>query len=138
MTQHWIFVLLPFSDYNSGNVQEIFRKAQTIGRWKLGEKTNHRNHLAKGDKILFYLAGEEGRKFLGIGELLSTVKNDDQKSELFVELGQVKLWKKQPRILDLIDVLSFIKNKKHYGLHLQGGIVAISEKDFKTVLNKAE
>jgi hypothetical protein len=86
--------------------------------------------------VLFYLAGEEGKKFLGSGELLSGVQNDDQNSGFFVEIGQVKFWKKKPNISGLIDELSFIKNKKQYGLYFQGGVVAISESDFEIVLRK--
>jgi predicted RNA-binding protein len=136
MAQYWIFVSLPFSDFNRGDINVTMRKVQATGKWPIGKNTVNRKQLSKGDMILFYLAGEEGKKFIGSGELLSDLTVNEKNFDSFVTLGNMKLWKNQIAITDVLNELSFIKNKKHWGLHFQGGIVRIPEKDFRLILRK--
>ena len=132
-----MFVSVPFSDFNRGTILEMIEKVKTSGKWYIGRKTLYRKQLSKGDKILFYQAGEEGKKFVGSGELLSNLQVDDTNIFDFVTVGNIELWRKHVPINDLIDDLSFIKDRKHWGLYIQGGIVRITKDDFELVLRKA-
>ena len=138
MTQHWIFVLLPFSDFNRGDIPETLKRVKDLGKWPIGKSTLHRKQLSKGDKVLFYQAGEEGKKFIGSGELLSNLVHEKQIFSDYVEMGDVNFWAKSVPIAGLIDDLSFIKNKRNWGLHFQGGIIRVSENDYQFILKKGK
>lgn len=136
MVNHWIFVSVPFTDFNIGTIHNMHKKIRTTKNWSIGKRTPNRTQLSLGDKVLFYQGGDEGRKIVASAELASTVK-ETEISESFVEITNFRLWKKPVEIRALINELSFIKNKKHWGIYLQGGIVKISEQDYKKIKGKA-
>jgi len=138
MTQYWIFVSVPFSDFNRGTIFDMIEKIKMSRRWPIGKKTFHKKELSKGDRILFYQAGEEGKKFVGSGELFSNLHVDEENILDFVAVGNIKLWQRHIPIRELLDSLSFIKDKKHWGLYLQGGVIKISEGDYNTILKEAQ
>ena len=137
MVNYWIFVSVPFTDFNIGTISEIGKKIETSRKWLIGRKTRNRNRLMAGDKILFYQGGEEGRKFVGSAELASGLRQTGNSIYDFVKIMNFKIWDNPVEIRTLIDKLSFIKNKKYWGVYLQGGIRKISRKDYKEVLRKA-
>jgi predicted RNA-binding protein len=134
MTNYWIFVSVPYSDFNVGTVSEMIEKIRSTGKWLIGRRTIHRKQLSKGDKVIFYQAGEGAKKFVGSAELLSYVQSDETSIFDYVTLRDVKLWKKYVSIKELLSNLSFVGNKKHWGLYLQGGIISISEEDYNLIL----
>jgi predicted RNA-binding protein len=138
MTQYWIFVLLPYSDFNRGNVTQTLNKVKRTGIWLIGKKTINRYKLSKGDKVLFYLAGEEGKKFLGSAELTSNLISDKLTLNDYVKVKDIDFWTNFIPIKGMVDDLSFIKNKAHWGLHFQGGIISIPELDYKLIVTNSK
>ena len=138
MMQHWIFVLLPFSDFNRGDIAHTLCKAQNTGRWPIGRNTVNRFKILKGDQILFYLAGDGGKKFTGSAALSSNLIIDECNQNEYVQLENIYFWKKPLPIRELIKELTFIKNKEHWGLNFQGGLIRITESDYSLILKKAK
>jgi len=138
MVHHWIFVLYPFSDFSRGNADETLLKLKMSNKWPVGKRTPNRKDLSKGDKALFYLAGKDGQKFIGSAELLSDLQISENNYCDFVVLKTMKLWKNPTFIKELVNSLSFISNKNHYGCSLQGGIVKIPESDYALISSKAK
>lgn len=85
-------------------------------------------NIKKGDKVLFYLAGSHRRKIVADVVLSSNLKKEGE--EFAINISKVNLWKKQILIKSFVESLEFVKNKAKWGVHMQGGIVKISESDF--------
>lgn len=137
MVNYLIFVSVPFTDFNVGTVYEMLKKIETTHKWSIGRKTPNRRRLSEGDKILFYQGGEEdGGRVVASAELASSLQQSEG-SDSFVKLKNFEVWKTPVNIRALIDKLSFIKNKRHWGLYLQGGIIKIAEGDYNKIIRKA-
>ena len=137
MVKYWIFVSVPYTDFNTGSIYEMFGKVRSPKTWPVGRKTPHRKKLSKGDKVLFYQAGENGKKIVGCTELASSLVRDENNIFDLVMIRNIRLWEKPVEIKTVLEKLSFIRNKMYWGLHFQGGIIKIPEKDYKVILRKA-
>lgn len=117
--------------------------------WGIGERTPNRKRLRNGDKVVFYIGGQEGPYFVGRCALASDVLplQGEKKVSMGhgigfyqvsqgVDLADIEVWK-EPRPLnsELVKKLDFISNKDQYWAHFQGGVIAISEDDFETIIN---
>lgn len=149
MPSFWIFVV---KDHDSLKAHDIYTIRMKDKFWGIGEKTPNRKRLGMGDRVVFYQAGPEGGFFKGNCNLASSLYAPE--AERRVELGHsepalatiqgvdltnVEVWD-EPHILntDLIRKLEFISNKERYGTHFQGGVIALSEDDFDTIVNPAK
>jgi len=137
MVNYWIFVSVPYTDFNTGDFLKIYRKIKVSKKWSIGKKTPNRKKLSKNDEILFYQGGERGGKFVGSAELVSGLIQQDNGMFDFVILKNIEFWKKPVEIRPILRKLSFIKDKKHWGVYFQGGIIRISEKDYEEILKRA-
>lgn len=133
MANNWIFISVPYTDFNRGNINEIANKIKESRMWPIGRKTRFRNLLSKGDNVLFYQGGDEGGKIVGSAVLASGVINNEKDMYDFVSLANLELWKRPVEIRTVREKLSFIKNSKNYGVYFQGGIIKIPEKDFEQI-----
>ena len=100
------------------------------GYWRLFPTTPNRKSIKRGDRVVFYRAGENKQFFWGYGKIREI-------NNLLIKLENVKIWDSPLPIRYVIKRLSFIKNKESWGVHLQGGIRKISEKDYRLILNLA-
>jgi len=137
MVNYWIFVSVPFTDFNVGTIYKMLKKIEATKRWSIGRKTPNRGRLSEGDKTLFYQGGEDGGKVIASAELASSLQQHEN-ADSFVKIKNFEVWKKPIDIRALTDKLSFIKNKRHWGVYLQGGIVKISEVDYNKIIRKSE
>jgi hypothetical protein len=127
---------------------EVYNKRMKDNFWGLPEDTRNLSHLQIGDKIIFYLAGDGGQKFLGTASLGSTLHiltaeegkrlwhNKFFQAKQGVMLKQVDVWPTAISILPMIKtgMLSFIKNKENWGAYLQGSIQPISPQDYNKII----
>lgn len=127
---------VPFTDFNIGTIYEMLKKIKAKQKWLIGRRTPHRGILSEGDKILFYQGGEEGGKVIASAELASGLQSENDDN--FVKIKNFEVWKKPVDMRALIDKLSFIKNKQHWGVYLQGGIVKIAGTDYNLIMRKRE
>lgn len=125
---HWVFVIK--------DDELIFKKRIEHEKWPIFSGTKFRKFLEVGDSIIFYQAGKHGQKFLGTAKMKSEVKPIPDRMDYYIELDKIDLWKKQPSIRGIVSKLSFIKNKMHWGLYLQGGVLKMDKKDHNTILKE--
>lgn len=125
---------VPFTDFNIGTISEMLKKIKAKQKWLVGRRTPHRGILSEGDKILFYQGGEEGGKVVASAELASGLQSENDDN--FVQIKNFEVWKKPVDMRALIDKLSFIKNKQHWGVYLQGGIVKTAGIDYNLIVRK--
>lgn len=121
---HWILVI---NDTDKEFVRRMKNKV-----WPIFVHTHNRNNLKVGDKVVFYKAGIDGKKFIGTAKITSDLERTT-KIDYLVRLSDVKVWKKTIGIDDLINNLDFILDKQYWGRFLQGGVKKITEKDFLTI-----
>jgi len=137
MTRYWIFVSFPYSDFNAGTIQETINKIKQSGIWPIGKNTRFRKQISRGDKLLLYQAGEPVKAFVGNAELHSDIQSaEGRRYPYYVRVGNVQLWDRCLYVKDVVNDLSFVKDKMHYGAYLQGGITAIPEADYNAILTK--
>ena len=99
--------------------------------------------LSKDDMIVFYSPktkfenGEPLQKFTAIGIIADTEPYQVEMTQTFHPWRRnVKFLKcSQAPVLDLIDSLEFIKDKKKWGFPFRRGLFTIAEKDFKLISN---
>jgi len=123
----WIFVM-------TGDDDEFLERTK-MKKWPIHKRTNHRKKLRKGDKVLIYLAGPHRQKIVANAVLGSDVTENGE--EFSIVLSKINLWKNQILLKPLVNSLEFIKNKSKWGVSMQGGVVKITDNDFKTLSVKS-
>ncbi|MDW8092494.1 MAG: hypothetical protein RMJ06_02250 [Nitrososphaerota archaeon] len=113
--------------------------------WSISDKNPFRKKVAEGDRAIFFVSSRNGKHFAGDCVVTSTVKPLDR-----VRRGQLlgypsitfeycfeisgKLWERRVEVAEVIDEVSFIKNKDRWWSYFQGGMRPIGEDDFMTIL----
>ncbi len=124
--QNWIFVIKDSDEKFQIKIKEK--------KWSIFRKTLNRNKLKVGDRIVFYKAGIDGKKFIGKASIYTELKEDG--IDFSLGLSDAEVWKKPIKITSLLDSLEFIKDKTNWGCYLQGGVRPISDSDYMTILSK--
>jgi hypothetical protein len=123
---------------------EIFRKRIEEKKYPLYLRTPHLNEIRKKDEVVFYIAGgnTNSQTFVASAEialidnLTDTIVDPDKKKNIVIKyltLENILIFKEPKKIKPIIDKLSFIKNKKHYGTNLAGGVTKINREDFDII-----
>ncbi len=129
---------------------EVYTQRMKDRFWGLHENAKNLSYLQVDDKIVFYLAGNEGHIFLGTATLASNYHTltEKEKTELWhgkffrpehgVRLKQVKVWIRSKPIQPLVEIqaLSFIKSKENWGAYLQGSVQQVSLKDYNRIVER--
>ena len=125
----------------------IYRHRMEDGAWGIKEykKNGHRAsnvvHLARSDKVVFYLCGNDGHCFLGTATLEPgfplvelVVHKDYLDWSHGVKLKDIEQWASPVQIKALEGRVSFFaEGEKNWGSHLQGAITKIPESDYRTI-----
>ena len=114
----------------TGDNNEFLERIK-MKKWPIHKRTNHRKKLRKGDKVLIYLAGPHRQKIVANVVLDSNITENGD--ELSIGISNVNLWKNQILLKPHVESLEFIKNKSKWGVSMQGGVVRITDNDFKTL-----
>lgn len=141
MDNYYIFIVTDQTKYGKSRfASETYSFLMEKKAWGFGKNTSHRRKLKSDDRIIFYQAGGEGQKFLGTAILASGAYKDASSKDLFldpetykIDLKNIIIWEKPKPIIQLIENLSFIKNKKIWGAYFQGGCRKINKDDFKKI-----
>lgn len=131
----WIFTFLEYTDFSLGTAKSLFARLERNGKWYIGPRTPNRLRIRKGDKVIFYQAGEGGRKFVGHATL-STGLQPSEEGDLFgfVIVSELCFWSEPLSIYDVGRKLSFVKHSNPAQYYFQIGIRRISEKDYVTIM----
>ncbi len=103
--------------------------------WPIYSHTANRKKIKSGDKIVFYNAGVGNKNILGSAEIVSKVKPKAGTTDHTVSLDKIDIWKKPALMKPIVVDLDFIENNQQWGRYMQGGVIRISEKDFKTIIS---
>jgi hypothetical protein len=112
---------------------------------KIGRKAPNVVRLRSDDKVVFYLCGQKGHRFLGTAKLESgfplndlLVHKDFLDWPRGVKLTEIKMWNQTVPIKQLAGELSFFaKGEKNWGSHLQGAITGIPKEDYDKIKDEA-
>lgn len=147
MINHWIFIVVDHRDDDRTiTAREVFEGRVRDGFWSLNKSTGNFHRLNEGDRVVFYVGGREGQKFVGKGALASRPyeMTPGQKNRLIgypsllfshaVNLKDIEVWSEPKTVVDLKDGLSFIKNKKAWRAYFRRSIIAIGEEDYDLIV----
>jgi hypothetical protein len=141
---HFMVVInnLQFGDemIDAGTIVEmLFENSQ----WLFAPTTPRIRSLNTGDRVVVYAAGRNNRCFRGTftiaskpAELECLPDEMGQLARLYSLACQIKdgeLWRVPKPIKELLPELSFIKDKKNYGLYLRRGLREISKRDYEVI-----
>jgi hypothetical protein len=140
------FYILVTSDYNEKNAYDIFKNRIKEKKFPLYLRTPNLEIIKKDDEILFYIAGKYanaqsfvGKSFVEEIEISKEIEVDADKitNEVsrYLIFKDIEEFKEIKKIKFILNELNFIINKKHYGAYLLGGVIKISDNDFKKILN---
>lgn len=133
---HWIFVMTEYSNYNNGPIEEIIKELNIKNKWKIGLKTLYKNKLSKNDKLIFYVSGKDRMYFIASAVLDSRFIYEGEPYHGYVNMRNINLFNKPIFIKPILDKLSFIKNKKRWGVHFQSGVIQISKSDYDNIISE--
>jgi hypothetical protein len=141
---YWVLVVTDRLEQNL-TAEQILTTRLNDRFWGLNARTPSRTLLRKDDKVIFSYGAKE---FLGTATLDSDSfeLREEQKSQFShdtdffkadfgIRLKNMELWGDPKSVQKSIDVLSFIKNKKHYMAYFQGGVRKISADDYNNIIN---
>jgi hypothetical protein len=125
---------------------EIFEDRIKENLWPLYNKTPFLSEINKDDYVTFYIAGNKKNKktFVASAQIKQFVipsENivDPNKTKKIIKkylvFKNINIFKNPIDIYSIIQKLSFIKNKKHYGAYLVGGVAKINEDDFEKIIS---
>jgi len=129
---------------------EIYKKRMSDAFWGLGESVANRSRVKMGNRVVFYLAGVDGQKFLGTCTLVSAFhrlgKQEREKlahGPFFqathgVNLSDIEVWDSPKPIHPLLKRLGIIKDVNKWGCYIQGSIIRTSEDDYNTIVSAHE
>jgi len=131
---------------------EIIRKRIEKRKWPLYERTRNRKQMARGDNLLFYVAGKKEKSGHVIGECRIENLKRDLRSAVFldgddilndaassmIELSNFKLFPNPVYLKGILKELDCCpKNITKWGVILYGGARKISYHDFSYILSKS-
>ena len=142
--QHFIFIAnsVAVSDMKVVSPARIAERLFQAAFWAFTEGAPLRAKLAPGDRVLIYLAGSAHREFVAKAIVKSEAAPlTEYQERVLGEIGipffyygvvleNIQVFPEPVKIRPLVDRLSFIKEKKNYGLHLRLPIVRISDEDY--------
>ena len=115
--------------------------------WLVNPKNVNVKYLREGDEVVFYPGSSVDEKgFIGVGVLASeprpltapeTTKYGSPSSQFdkAVSLRDTKIWMQVKPAATLVPQLSFIKNKRKWGVYLEGGIINLPKPDFELIIS---
>ncbi len=121
----WILVI--------NDTMETFHERVQAKTWPIYKNTSNRNNIEIDDRVVFYKAGKNGKRFIGSAKIGSQLQN--HKDDFKITLKDIDLWKKHIVITDVLMELDFIKNKTAWSNYLVGGIRKLSTKSFEYLNN---
>ncbi|ACA60018.1 EVE domain-containing protein [Candidatus Desulforudis audaxviator] len=148
---HFVFVATPVqSDKGRISSYEIWKVLTEKLVWYTTASAPYRNRIKGGDRIVFYLGGRPGGgSFVAQGLCSGPVAPVTAEDGAFLaEMGITRFSSRIPLLLviywldevplkPLVPALTFIRDKKHYGLYLRQGIVPIGQEDFDLIVTQS-
>ena len=148
---YWMFILNDlFIDSVVLAAEEIAEYLLQKEVWQYTPLTPNIKKIKKGDKVLVYLAGPKRKYFYATFEIQEQIKSTN------MELKKSEDWKESFNRMFKLDSpicsvekfkgkiyldeelrarLSFIVDKRNWGLYFRQGIRMLSEKDYKVIMN---
>lgn len=138
------YYCLTTSDSRQEHAFNIFKNRIEEKKFPLYLKTPHLNKIREKDQVIFYIAGESknSQTFVASAEvalidnIIDTIIDPDKTKYIVVKylvLENILIFEKPKKIRPILDKLKFIKNKKHYGTNLVGGVTKIYAEDFSII-----
>lgn len=128
---------------------DIVKTLLDNGFWAFSGSAPVKEKLAVGDSILFYVGGKGRHYFIAKGLVKSKVNtaNDEQKAVLnrigiaffskAISVGEIDWFETPIELIPLKERLSFIADKKNYGLSLRLPLREMQKDDYLIILDNA-
>ena len=141
------FYCLTTSDANS-DAYTIFKRRIDEKKWPMYWSTKYQNTIKDGDKLIFYIAGVNKFRQCFVAsakvekishEKETTIDPDKVQVQVtsYIHITDIKLFKEEVFIKNILSNLNFIQNKKNYGLYFVGGVTKIDEDSNNFIVNRA-
>ena len=139
---YWIFV------HTGTNADKTFLQLTKLNNWgfEITRPTKNRiNELRKGDAVVFYVGGRNGKYLSGEARLTSNAHTPtresvggpkDVKLGSMVDFDNIDLWNGQKIYVSnpyIRQKLRFIKNKDNWGMTFGQSLVRITESDYEDI-----
>ena len=129
---------------------EIFKDRIDKNLWPIYLRTKLNKYLKKGINVIFYIAGDnqKSQSFVASAKISQTIDKDileyDPNKKFaqviyYLKFENINIFKKNVKIKEHLDNLSFIKTekKRYFGLYLQGGISKIDQKSYNCIIKNS-
>jgi len=123
--------------------KEIMNYLLAQNQWAFTINAPNIRYFGEGDRVVIYLAGKGNRFFAADFTISSKPYEAEENTHdpdwlamfpIRVEIQNINQWKEPLPVNDVIDKLSFIQDKKNYGLYFRHSTKLIGEKDYYTIV----
>jgi len=129
------------------SAKAIILKRLSQSKWPLYSRTHHKSIIKQGDKCLFYVGGYKDCSQHVIGQAeIGLIKPENTQidsidiltgvPEKICYLHNVVIYDYPVCFKSHVPSLNAIKNKKYWGVSLQGGCTKLDEVDFKLLCSQ--
>ena len=144
------FYCLTTSDANS-DAYTIFKRRIDEKKWPMYWQTKFQSKIKANDRLIFYIAGVNKFRQCFVAsakvekvekishEKETTIDPDKVQAQVtsYIHITDIKLFKEEVFIKNILSNLNFIQNKKNYGLYFVGGVTKIDEDSNNFIVNQA-
>lgn len=136
------------SDEGKATAPEIAATLLKEGFWAFARQVTAATRLQPGDQVLIYLGGKGRHHFVASARVAAPMQQatDDERRVLtdlglpfmdcVIRLSGIEWFPEPVKIVPLINELSFISNKQHWGLSFRYPIRKLPEDDLKLLLGR--
>jgi hypothetical protein len=140
---HYYMLVVSLLNYGDHVVtpDKVFDALTPRSLWLLSDRSPQRKRMARGDTVLFYLAGPRRRHVVADATITGPARPITDEEAAFARrigltdfafalpLAHIRRWRRPVPIQPLYDNLTFIKDKRYPGLYLRRGVVSLSPHD---------
>ncbi|MDJ0270040.1 MAG: EVE domain-containing protein [Aigarchaeota archaeon] len=148
---NWLFIV---KDHIHGGIRipawDILRNSVEHRFWSLNSRARNIKRLQPGDNVIFCVSSSEGRLFAGHARIASKahpitpaqkfniVGKPSENFDYSIELEDAEIWQKSLPAEELLEQLSFIKNKQRWPSAFRGSIRELNDDDYNMIINLAK
>lgn len=143
---YYIFIVNDYGEYKGKEIADSLLKNE---HWLFNHASPNINKIQPEDRALIYIAGKNNRYFYATIKITGAIKAAENRTysylnNSFYEMFPLKcpiqvlnVWEKPLYMVDIKEELTFITDKKNYGLFLRQSNRVIEDIDYENIVKRA-
>ena len=143
---NYIFIVNDYGEYKGKEIADVLLNDE---HWLFNHASPNIKKIQPGDRALIYIAGKNNRFFYANIKITGAIKAAEKRSSSYLDnsfykifplecpIKVLKVWEKPLYMIDIKGELTFITDKKNYGLFLRQSNRVIEDIDYENIVKRA-